>query len=75
MKCPNCHADIDPQPVVVTDPELAPRQHCVLCGRSGKEVGKIIIGAHGGICTDCAERCVQVLEEAGLRPRPQTNSN
>ena len=65
MTCPSCGAQIDPQPVVVTDPELAARHYCILCGLSGRETGQIVIGVHGGSCRECVELAGQMLDGAG----------
>jgi ATP-dependent Clp protease ATP-binding subunit ClpX len=52
---------------------------CVLCGKSREEVGKLIIGRHGGVCLDCVEICNDVVRrqstdgaEAAGEPFPTT---
>lgn len=65
MTCPECGVQIYPQPVIVTDPELAARHYCILCGLSGRETGKIVIGMHGGICCGCVELAGQLVGGAG----------
>jgi ATP-dependent protease Clp ATPase subunit len=34
--------------------------HCVLCGR---EIRKLILGVHGGICIDCVYLCLEIIQK------------
>jgi ATP-dependent Clp protease ATP-binding subunit ClpX len=34
---------------------------CVLCGKSREQVRKLIVGVHGGVCSDCVGLCNDVL--------------
>lgn len=34
---------------------------CVLCGKSREQVRKLILGVHGGVCSDCVGLCNDVL--------------
>lgn len=36
-------------------------KRCALCGRSGEQVEKLIVGLYGGICTDCLEICNETI--------------
>jgi ATP-dependent Clp protease ATP-binding subunit ClpX len=36
---------------------------CVLCGKSREQVGKLIIGIHGGVCVGCVELCNDIIRE------------
>ncbi|MDX1935157.1 MAG: ATP-dependent Clp protease ATP-binding subunit ClpX [Capsulimonadales bacterium] len=53
---------------------------CVLCGKSRENVRKLILGVHGGVCTECVELCNDIIrgEEAeaeqpriGYLPKPR----
>ena len=37
--------------------------NCDFCGKSKKDVEKLIVGEHSAICNDCVELCVGILEE------------
>ena len=43
---------------------------CVLCGKSREQVRQLILGVHGGVCSDCVGLCNDVLraELAGDGP-------
>ena len=64
MTCPKCGAAIQPQPYIQADPSLSPKAYCILCGRSGRETGKMIIGMHGGICPECVELAAEIIHKA-----------
>jgi ATP-dependent Clp protease ATP-binding subunit ClpX len=36
---------------------------CVLCGKSREQVGKLILGVHGGVCVGCVELCNDIIRE------------
>ena len=38
--------------------------HCVLCG---KEIKKLILGVHGGICIDCVYLCLELIQKEGAQ--------
>jgi ATP-dependent Clp protease ATP-binding subunit ClpX len=37
-------------------------RRCVLCGKSREQVAKLILGLHGGICTECVDLCNDVIQ-------------
>lgn len=37
-------------------------RRCVLCGKSREQVSKLILGLHGGICSDCVDLCNEVIQ-------------
>lgn len=37
--------------------------HCVLCGKTREQVGKLILGARGGVCVGCVEFCHNTILE------------
>lgn len=37
--------------------------NCDFCGKSKDEVEKLIVGENAGICNDCVELCVSILED------------
>ncbi|MCR5014267.1 MAG: ATP-dependent Clp protease ATP-binding subunit ClpX [Bacteroidales bacterium] len=39
------------------------QEHCSFCGRSEKEVGTLLQGIDGFICTQCAEQAYQIVKE------------
>lgn len=61
IKCPKCSAEIEPQPVVVTDPGFTERHYCMLCG---KRTGRIVMGMHGGVCPECLNLATDMIEAA-----------
>lgn len=36
---------------------------CVLCGKTKEQVGKLILGVHGGVCVGCVELCNDIIRE------------
>src|SRR5438045_3419524 len=36
---------------------------CVLCGKSREQVGKLILGVHGGVCLQCVDLCNDIIRE------------
>lgn len=41
---------------------------CVMCGKDRTQIAKLILGANGGVCTDCVETCNNIVAEASLQP-------
>ncbi len=37
-------------------------RRCVLCGKSREQVSKLILGLHGGICSECVDLCNDVIQ-------------
>jgi ATP-dependent Clp protease ATP-binding subunit ClpX len=37
-------------------------RRCALCGKSREQVSKLILGMHAGICSDCVDLCVEVIQ-------------
>jgi hypothetical protein len=52
MECPTCGATITSRSgdEIRIDPDWC---GCVLCGRFGAAVSKLVVGVHGGVCADC----------------------
>ncbi|HTQ09595.1 MAG TPA: ClpX C4-type zinc finger protein [Fimbriimonadaceae bacterium] len=48
---------------------LEGRDSCSLCGKTRGQVKKLIIGLHGGVCSDCIELCCDILH-LELPPKP-----
>src|SRR5690348_1031297 len=37
-------------------------RRCVLCGKTREQVPKLILGLHGGICSECVDLCNDVIQ-------------
>ncbi len=47
-------------------------EHCVLCGKSRDQVRKLILGMHGGVCSDCVRLASDILKNESVGVRPST---
>jgi ATP-dependent protease Clp ATPase subunit len=47
---------------------MARLMRCSFCGKSEKQVARLIDGAHALICDDCVGTCVKILEAAPTTP-------
>lgn len=47
-------------------------EHCVLCGKSREQVRKLILGMHGGVCSDCVRLASDILKNESVGVRPGT---
>ncbi len=49
------------------------KNRCVLCGKTKEQVGKLILGVHGGVCVGCVELCNDIIREkqAPVAPPPE----
>ncbi len=41
------------------------KDQCCLCGKVKEQVEKLIVGLHGGVCTDCIDLCNDILHNDG----------
>lgn len=48
--------------------------HCDFCGKSKEDVEKLIVGETAGICNDCVELCLTILDDDKIRKFPIGNS-
>lgn len=46
------------------------KQHCDFCGKSKEEVTKLIVGENVGICDDCVDLCVSILQDEKIKNFP-----
>jgi len=46
---------------VTDDSSQSPDASCSFCGRTQPEVLQLIAGAHGFICNECVQLCVQIV--------------
>jgi len=47
------------------------KQNCDFCGKSKEDVEKLIVGEHAGICNDCVELCVSILDDNKIKNFPK----
>ena len=38
-------------------------KRCVLCGKARKQVKKLILGLHGGVCLECIALCNEIIAQ------------
>src|SRR4051812_23441353 len=38
------------------------KDQCCLCGKTKDQVLKLIVGLHGGVCSDCIEICQDIIQ-------------
>ena len=48
---------------------------CVLCGKTREQVKRLILGAHGGVCLDCVDRCNHIIHNDGGEGDKQRSPN
>jgi ATP-dependent Clp protease ATP-binding subunit ClpX len=48
--------------VARTNLEREEMRRCVLCGKTREQVNKLILGLHGGICSECVDLCNDVIQ-------------
>lgn len=46
------------------------KQQCDFCGKSKEEVSKLIVGDQAGICDNCVELCVSILQDEKVKNFP-----
>ncbi len=51
------------------------QKHCVLCGRSEREVPFLLTGLEGCVCSDCVEQAYELLEHNVLKRTKQQKLN
>ena len=43
------------------------REACSFCGKTQKQVAKLIAGPGVFICNECVDLCVEILDEEGVK--------